>query len=260
MILILSNMAQIMKNHPLNFKQERGSIQQILLLFVVALILVAMVMAVFGYKIGHKQGSSQASTVVVAQDEEKQATSTPELDKLKRQLETTTQERDIGLSNIEALEAQNEVLQTQNLQITQFNAMLLDRVAKAGGVPLTVLASEIASLPDRTFEYRFDVAMVDKSGKSMMMMPKLTLLNATNMVEIPLKPATYEINGIARIRGRFVMPEDFEPKQMKITLQAGTETAEELYNWQVGKVIGMTEGEPLSGLDERPIGSSTNSP
>ena len=247
-----------MKNYQLNFKNEQGSIQQILLLFVVALILVAMVMAVFGYKIGHQQGLSKAGTVVVTQSDEQ--INPQELDRLKKQLETVTQERDIGLSNIENLETQNEVLTTQNLQITQFNALLLDSVAKAGGVPLRVLASEIASLPDRTFEYRFDVAMVDRSGKAVMMTPKLTLLNATSMVEIPLKPATYEINGIARIRGRFVMPDDFEPKQMKISLKVGAETTEELYNWQVGKVIGMTEGEPLGGLDERPIGSETKNP
>lgn len=247
-----------MKNYQLNFKNKQGSIQQILLLFVVALILVAMVMAVFGYKIGHQQGLSKAGTVVVTQSDEQ--INPQELDRLKKQLETVTQERDIGLSNIENLETQNEVLTTQNLQITQFNALLLDSVAKAGGVPLRVLASEIASLPDRTFEYRFDVAMVDRSGKAVMMTPKLTLLNATSMVEIPLKPATYEINGIARIRGRFVMPDDFEPKQMKISLKVGAETTEELYNWQVGKVIGMTEGEPLGGLDERPIGSETKNP
>ena len=247
-----------MKNYQLNFKNEQGSIQQILLLFVVALILVAMVMAVFGYKIGHQQGLSKAGTVVVTQSDEQ--INPQELDRLKKQLETVTQERDIGLSNIENLETQNEVLTTQNLQITQFNALLLDSVAKAGGVPLRVLASEIASLPDRTFEYRFDVAMVDRSGKAVMMTPKLTLLNATSMVEIPLKPATYEINGIARIRGRFVMPDDFEPKQMKISLKVGTEMTEELYNWQVGKVIGMTEGEPLGGLDERPVGSEAKNP
>lgn len=248
-----------MKNPQLNFKHERGSIQQILLLFVVALILVAMVMAVFGYKIGHKQGASQASTVVVAQDDNNQG-DTQALSQLKKQLEMTTQERDIGLSNIEALEEQNELLTTQNLQLAQFNEVMLSSVAKAGGMPLKVLASEIASLPDRTFEYRFDVAMVSKSGRPVMMMPKLTLLNATNMVEIPLKPATYEINGIARIRGRFVMPEDFEPKQMKIALMAGEESVEELYNWQVGKVIGMTEGETLGDLDKRPVGSDEKSP
>lgn len=247
-----------MKTPKLNFKHERGSIQQILLLFVIALILVAMVMAVFGYKIGHKQGESQAQTVVVAQDDEQ--TNTQEFEQLKKQLETTVQERDIGLSNIEALEEQNETLTTQNLQLTQFNGVLLETVAKAGGMPLKVLGSEIASMPDRTFEYRFDVAMVSKSGQPVMMMPKLTLLNATNMVEIPLKPATYEINGIARIRGRFVMPEDFEPKQMKIALTAGDETVEELYNWQVGKVIGMTEGETAGDIDNRPVGTDTQNP
>lgn len=73
------------------------------------------------------------------------------------------------------------------------------------------------------------------------------------MVEIPLKPSTYDVQGIARIRGRFVMPEEFEPKQIKIELTAGTEHTEQLYDWQVGKVIGVNEGEDMSTLSDRPI-------
>lgn len=238
-----------------SFSRERGSIQQVLVLFIIALIIVAMVMAIFGYKIGHQQGARSVSEAAIeAKEASEDAESSAQMANLKKQLETAVQERDIGLSNIETLKEQNETLQTRNLQVEQFNALLLDSVAKEGGVPLNILASEIVPLPDRTFEYRFDVAMIDKSGKAVTMTPKLTLLNATNMVEIPLKPSTYEVQGIARIRGRFVMPEDFEPKQIKIELSAGTETTEQLYDWQVGKVMSITEGEEVT-LTDKPIES-----
>lgn len=241
----------MMKIQQLTTTHERGSAQQILLLFVMALILVAMVMAVFGYKIGHKQGVRSANQV--AQDDkgdEAVQISPVEMMNLKKQLETAVQERDISLSNNETLQEQYEILKTQNLQLEQLNALLLDNVAKEGGVPLKVLASEIVPMPDRTFEYRFDVAMIDKSGKAVRMTPKLTLLNATSMVQIPLKPASYDVQGVTRIRGRFVMPEGFEPKQIKIELAAGLERTEQLYNWHVGKVMSVKED---TGIDERPI-------
>lgn len=236
--------------------QERGSVQQVLVLFVLALVIVAVIMAVFGYKIGHKQGVRSATQAVISEQEgEQEQAVSAEVSAMQKQLETAIAERDIGLTNIETLEEQNETIKTENLQLTQLNALLLDNIVKEGGLPLKVLGSEIVPLPERTFEYRFDVAMVDKSGKAVMMMPKMTLLNATSMVNIPLKPATYEVKGITRIRGRFVMPDDFEPKQIKLELTAGTETAEQLYNWQVGKVVVMSDSDSDKGVDTRPVGN-----
>lgn len=242
-----------MKIKQLNkLSHQRGSVQQILVLFVIALILVAMAMAVFGYKIGHKQGIRSAEQAAAQADKDgENAQITPaQVLVLKKQLETAVQERDIGLSNLETLQQQHELLKTENLQLEQFNQLLLDNVAAEGGVPLKILASQIVPMPDRTFEYRFDVAMIDKSGKAVRMTPKLTLLNATSMVQIPLKPDSYDVQGVTRIRGRFVMPEGFEPKQIKIELNAGLERTEQLYNWQVGKIIGTKED---TGIDQRPI-------
>ena len=238
-----------------HFYHQRGSTQQIFVLFAGVVIFVAIVMAVFGYHIGQKQGMRSAINEAVEEkmEAENQADLAQET-ALKQKLETAIQEHDIGLKNIQSLHEQNESIKTTNLQLEQLNTMLLQSVAKQGGVPLKVLASEIVSMPDRTFEYRFDVAMVDKSGQSVTMMPKITLLNATNMVEIPVKPATYSIKGIAHIRGRFVMPEGFEPKQIKLDLKAGSEDTEQLYNWQVGKVVSMPDGVNEKELGARPIG------
>lgn len=234
-------------------RHQRGSAQQILVLFVIALSLVAMVMAVFGYKIGHKQGLRQGAIVYQQSKKgmEVEGMSANEV-KLKQQLDSVIGERDISLSNLETLREQNDGLTTKNLQLSQINELFKKKLAKDGGFPLEVLGGEIISLPDNTYEYRFDVAMVASSGGSVSMIPRMTLLNATNMVKIPLKPAIYEISDVARIRGRFVMPEGFSPKQIKLQIEAGGERAEQLYNWQVGGVVAQRKDR---GISERPVGS-----
>lgn len=233
---------------------QRGSAQQILVLFVMALALIAMVMAVFGYKIGHKQGLRKGMVVQLQEQREKaitvQGMSVDEA-KLKQQLDSAVKERDISLSNLESLREKNEELTTKNLQLLQVNKLFKKKLAKEGGLPLEVLGGEILALPDNTFEYRFDVAMVASSGASVTMTPKMTLLNATNMVKIPLKPAIYEISDVERIRGRFVMPDGFKPRQIKLEINAGGERAEQLYNWQVGEVMAQREDK---GVSERPVG------
>lgn len=235
---------------------QRGSAQQILVLFVIALTLVAMVMAVFGYNIGHKQGLRKGAILQAQEsgDEELQGMSVNEA-KLKQQLDAAVKERDIGLSNLETLREQNEELTTKNMQLSQINELFKSKLAKEGGFPLEVLGSEIVSLPDNTYEYRFDVAMVTPSGSVTSMTPKMTLLNATSMVQIPLKPAVYEIKDVERIRGRFVMPEGFKPKQIKLEISAGGKRVEQIYNWQVGDVMVQRAD---TGISERPINQSEN--
>lgn len=142
-----------MKIKQLNkLSHQRGSVQQILVLFVIALILVAMAMAVFGYKIGHKQGIRSAEQAAAQADKDgENAQITPaQVLVLKKQLETAVQERDIGLSNLETLQQQHELLKTENLQLEQFNQLLLDNVAAEGGVPLKILASQIVPMPEAT--------------------------------------------------------------------------------------------------------------
>ncbi len=220
-------------------RHERGATGQILALFMLALIFASLVVAVIGFKFGFRQGVSDAAEnmpQVAAVSADTQALS-QENTQLKQDAATARQERDISMANLERLRGEYEDLKTTNLQLEQVNELLKASVAEQGGVALNIIASEIISLPQNTFEYRFDVAMIDVSGKAVKMIPKLTLLNATSMVEIPLEPSSYDIKGVANIRGRFIMPEGFEPKQMKLELMAGTQKVQQLYNWQIGKII-----------------------
>ncbi|WP_227516550.1 hypothetical protein [Moraxella cuniculi] len=238
-------------------KNQRGSTNQILALFLIALIFASLIVAVIGYKFGYRQGLYSVERTMTANNEAVASVSelTAENAKLKQDIATATQERDISRATLESLRTDIESLKTTNLQLEQVNELLKTSVAEQGGVALNILASEIVSLPENTFEYRFDVAMLDISGKAVKMFPKLTLLNETSMVEIPLEPSSYDVRGVANIRGRFIMPEGFVPKQMKLELTAGTQKVRQLYNWQIGKLI--TDAPPataaMSNASQRPI-------
>lgn len=226
--------------------------QKILMLFAIALVVVAVLMSVFGYKIGHKQGVriTTAKMLGEVEDGQNQATSI-QVASLKQQLDAVVQERDISLSNLDALREQNNSFRTKNLQLKQLNDLLLDNVAKDGGLPLKLLAVEITSHAEDRYEYRMDVAMIDKSGRSVTLYPRLVLLNETAEAKINVKP--HEVQGLAYVRGEFVMPKGFKPKQMRVELRVtgGEKEAVRLYNWSVGKAVAVNDER---GISERPIG------
>lgn len=241
--------------HSHHLRNQRGAIGQILALFLLALIFASLVVAVIGYKFGYRQGVHSADENRPAAVSADTSALIEENTKLKQDIATANQERDVSMSNLDNLRTQIEDLKTTNLQLEQVNELLKSSVAEQGGVALNIIASEIISLPQNTFEYRFDVAMIDISGQAVKMIPKLTLLNSTNMVEIPLEPSSYDIKGVANIRGRFVMPEGFEPKQMKLKLTAGTQKVQQLYNWQIGKIVSdaPTSLSEMPNTSNRPI-------
>lgn len=220
-----------------SLNQQAGTAWQISALFLIAIMFASLATSFVAYQFGHRQG-----IYAVKQVQSEQVTSgdisalMAENAKLKTDISTLTKERDISMANIERLAKEQEQLQAQNLQLTQVNGILQSSVAEQGGIALKIIAAEIASLPKNIFEYRFDVAMIDVSGKSVRMTPRLTLLNDTSMVEIALHPSSYEINGVANIRGRFVMPKGFSPRQMKLELIAGNQKMQQLYNWRVGDI------------------------
>ena len=123
-------------------------------------------------------------------------------------------------------------------------------------------------MPENAYEYRFDVGMVDPSNQPKNLIPKLTLLDEVNMVEVPLQPNSYSIHGIARIRGRFLMPKNFVPKQVKLELTAGNQKTEQVYDWQLGQPIDNmpytleetpeADKRPVSSTDSTPVASTAN--
>lgn len=222
---------------------HQHSTSGILLAFAFCLLLMSLGSLFFGYRLGYYQGDTEATekAKIVIDGEVVTPESVTNLQgkikALEKQLSTAVQERDISLTSQDDLKTTNETLKVTNLQLTQNDEIFTKLLAKQGGIPLQIIGAKIAPLPENAFEYRFDVAMLDKSNQPKKLAVSLNLLDEQNVVEVPLDPASYDIHGIARIRGRFIMPQGFTPKQAKVSLAAGNEKIEQAYDWQLGKTI-----------------------
>ena len=231
---------------------QRGASTLVLALFVMAILVTAIVGLIFGHKLGYQRGFHSMQT------ESKQAMinsteATEALEDLSlshkiatNQAATAKQELAISLANIKELRENQQELTVENRQVSQLNELYADVLREKGGMPLQVIAAKIKPLPENAFEYGFDIGMLASDGKAKRLKPTLTLLNNDDFVEVPLDPPVYTIDGIVRIRGRFMMPSDFRPLQVKLSLQAGGQQVEQLYDWKLGDRV---DDMPLSLLD-----------
>ncbi|WP_296404284.1 hypothetical protein [Psychrobacter sp.] len=238
----------------------------ILVLFASAVLLTGAIATAFGHKFGYYRGY-QASQDELKLKGDAQQLSAEDTKKLKQklqamtsQLNTAKQERDISLNNLGQMRQNMQALEVKNLQLIQLNDVYADRVVKQGGLPLQVVGAKMEPLPENAFEYRFDVAMLAKDGQQHRLKPTLTLLDEDNLVNVPLEPSTYDIKGIARIRGRFVMPKGFSPKQAKLDLESNGQQVEQIYNWQLSTPV---DKMPISlsevpETDQRPVNEGKN--
>ncbi|MFW2176358.1 MULTISPECIES: hypothetical protein [unclassified Moraxella] len=245
---------------------QPNTMSGMLMIFGASLLMVAIIAILLGQRIGYNRGLSYANEQAkkIAQGEEISATNIKNLklkaDTLQTQLATAQQERDISLANLANLRNDMQLLTTTNLQAQQEQTFLTAALAKRGGIPLQIVGAKIVPLPENAYEYRFDVGMVDPSNQEKTLIPKMTLLDDVNMVEVPLEPRSYKINGIARVRGRFLMPKDFLPKQIKIEFASNGQTLEQVYNWQLGQPVDDMPYslEEVPEADKRPVASAVD--
>lgn len=259
-----SRLSKLSPLSPPNSLRHWGMMTGLLSLFAIAILAVALLVAVFAYQFAYKQGKldSMTESEVTADGKRLTTQSLQDIklqnDILRTEADTAKQERDISLTSLSQLRQELEELQITNEQLQQSVDIFHRRIADSGGIRLQVIGAEIEPLPENAFEYRFDVLMVNKNGSSTPLTPTLNLLTDTSFVNVPLKPSRYQINGISRIRGRFIMPDGFNPMQVRLTLSADGQEVEQLYNWRLGK---RKDNVPLSlaeipKTNERPISPS----
>ncbi|PNK59957.1 hypothetical protein [Psychrobacter sp. FDAARGOS_221] len=233
----------------------------VLVLFASAVLLTGVMAMAFGHKFGYYRGYQASQKAYEEQNESQELTSEgiqqlkANVTSLTSQLEAAKKERDISLNNLGQLRSDIQELEVKNLQLLQVNDVYANSLIEQGGLPLQIVGAKMQPLPENAFEYRFDVAMLSKDGRQHRLTPTLTLLDEENLVEVPLEPSTYNIQGMARIRGRFVMPKGFSPKQAKLTLTANEEEVEQIYNWQLSSPV---DAMPMSlseipETDQRPV-------
>lgn len=246
-----SDVAININSHGISHSQQ-GASTLVLALFVVAILVTAVVGLLFGHKLGYQRGyysmQTEAKQAVITSKE-----ATQELKDLllsskiaTNEAATAKQELEISLANLKELRENQQELTVENKQVAQLNEIYAELLSKQGGMPLQILGAKIQPLPENAFEYGFDVAMLASDGKAKRLKPTLTLLNDDDFVEVPLEPTSYTIEGITRIRGRFMMPSGFKPLQVKLSLKAGGQEVEQLYNWKLGDKV---DNMPLSLLD-----------
>ncbi|WP_033426861.1 hypothetical protein [Psychrobacter lutiphocae] len=250
-------------------KQSSKSVMSplVLVLFVSALILTGVIAMAFGHKFGYYRGYQASQKAFEAKNESLQLSAEgiqqlrSNVALLTEQLDATKKERDISLNNLGQLRTDIQDLEVANLQLLQVNEVYANSLIAQGGIPLQIVGAKIQPLPENAFEYRFDVAMLAEDGRQHRLRPKLTLLDEDSLVEVPLEPSIYDIKGIARIRGRFVMPKGFRPKQAKLELVANEEKVEQIYNWQLSSPIDkmpMSLSE-IPETDQRPVTDDNSS-
>ncbi|WP_201616385.1 hypothetical protein [Psychrobacter urativorans] len=231
---------------------QQGAGTWLLALFVVAVLVTAIVGLMLGHKLGYQRGyySLQNETKEAAVNNEQASKELKDLrishKILTNQVATAKQELTISLTNLDELRQTQRALKVENKQVSQLNELYAKLLIEKGGMPLQVLGAKIDPLPESAFEYGFDVGMLSDDGQAKNLTVIMTLQDKDNFIEVPLDPANYVIEGIVRIRGRFVMPARFKPLQIKLSLEAGDQQVEQLYDWSLGDRV---DDMPLSLLD-----------
>lgn len=241
-----------LKNSPIIYHNQQGASTLLLALFAIAVLVTAIVAITLGHKLGYQRGyyALQTETKQAAINNEQATNELKDLrisnKVLTSQVETAKQELAIGLASLDELRSNQQALKVESQQVSQLNELYAKIIAEQGGMELQVLGAKIEPLPENAFEYGFDVGMLSEDGAAKNLKVTLTLQNKESFVEVPLDPAYYAIEGIVRIRGRFVMPTGFKPLQVKLNLEADDQEVEQLYDWTLGD---MVDSMPLSILD-----------
>lgn len=231
---------------------QTGAASWILALFAAVIMLTVVVGLIFGHNLGYQRGyhaleaenkKAVDSGQMTVQELEELRTSHKVLS---NQVAIAKQELTISLNNLDELRQNQKELSIENRQVNQLNELYAEALSENGGLPLQIMAAKIEPLPENAFEYGFDVAMLSKDSKAKYLNVTLTLLNDDDFVEVPLDPERYLIEGIVRIRGRFVMPSNFKPLQAKLTLEADGQKVEQLYDWELGARV---DNMPISLVD-----------
>lgn len=230
-------LAQV-KNYLYEQKQkidQSSSANKLLYLVAGLMTVVALFAGVLGYKIGERQGKKNALIITNHKNETINTEDVKavylENEILKTEVATLVQERDISLNNLNLVRDEVQELKSEYNEINALNEALANADPNDKS-PAQVLEMEINSVGGGIFEYRFDVLISSTTDKKLV--PTLTLLNATSLVDIPLTPKEFNTKGVVNIQGKFTMPNNFTPNQVKLMLNIDKQTIVKLYNWQVG--------------------------
>lgn len=206
--------------------------------FILALmaILVAGGAALLSYGVGHQQGMTVVGASVRDVNDLKDTVAEQKstIDILNRTLETTVQERDLALESAKSVQDQARIeadlRQLSEARLSSYQDLLIGH----GGVDLSVRSINIKPLPERAFEYEFDLMQLRQNRREVSGRVQMHLIDGETIVEVPLMQDQFKFNSFQRLAGRWTMPVGFTPKYVEIKLRGGGQNTTQRYAWERG--------------------------
>jgi len=206
--------------------------------FILALmaILVAGGAALLAYSVGHQQGMTVVGASVrdVSDLKKSIAEQKSTIEILNRTLATMVQERDLALENAQSVQEQMrtevDLRQLSESRLASYQDLLIGH----GGVDLSIRSIHIKPLPDRAFEYEFDLMQLRPNRREVSGRIQMHLINGETIVEVPLAQDQFKFNSFQRLAGRWTMPAGFTPQYVDIKLRGGGQNTTQRYAWERG--------------------------
>lgn len=219
---------------------QQGIIKRLFLLFLTTVVVTAAGAFYLGHWVGFRLGSDSLGETAKAYHKLKSHVDGIEAQntELKDKIRLANQERDASLNNMDEIRDNLTNLQLrEEFLLTQRDAYR-SMLPNSEKIELKIYDQTIKPLPENAFEYRFDLLLMQPKGKpTKNITVDITLIDGEAIVRVPLEKSRYDIDGFKRIQGRFIMPEGFTPKQLKIVISGAGENVVQYYNWQQGKPI-----------------------
>jgi hypothetical protein len=119
-----------------------------------------------------------------------------------------------------------------------------------GGVDLRVRSINIKPLPEKAFEYEFDLMQLRPNRREVSGRIQMLLINGETIVEVPLAQDQFKFATFQRLAGRWTMPAGFTPRYVEIKLRGGGQNTTQRYAWERGA---NTEEVPATLADLPPV-------
>ncbi|MEB3754219.1 DUF6776 family protein [Acinetobacter sp. MD2(2019)] len=201
-----------------------------------------------GYTVGHRQGltvvgyEADAAQLVEVVKKQKET-----LDNLNKGYNLAIQERDLAVSNVDALTDDLSNAKA-DLSIAQGQSQVYRSVLKErGGLSLTIQNLSIKPLPENAYEYQLDLAQVSPNGRQAAGNVEIRLIRGSEVLMVPMENKNFNFTDFARLTGRWTMPKGFVPQYIEVRVN-GAVSEIKRFSWLRGQEV----DNPASFVSEVP--------
>ena len=193
---------------------------------------------ILGYTIGHRQGltvvgyDADAEQLVDVVQKQKET-----LNDLNKSLNSTVQERDIAVDNVDHLSKSLQRANTDKVQFEGMNHIYREVLRQRGGVSLTIQDLAIKPLPENAFEYEIDLMQVSPSQRRAVGSIELRLIRGTEILNVPLEDKSFNFENFERLTGRWTMPRGFTPQFVEVRLYGAGTPIIKRFSWHRGEPV-----------------------